>query len=147
MKAMIRTTMLCALMGAASMALAQKKTSGKKDTMAHYDYPQVYTVVEQMPEYPGGEPAMYQFIKQNVRFPSDKRRDSTFTGCKTYIKMIIDSTGKVTEPAVIKQCQRCSECDAEAIRVVKLMPVWKPGKHNGRPVSTYYTLPFSFNVR
>lgn len=105
------------------------------------------TVAEQMPEYPGGEPAMYKFIQQNIHLPQSKRQDPTFTGCRTFIKMIIDSTGKVTDPAVIKQCQGCSECDVEAIRVIRMMPAWKPGKQNGKPVNVYFTLPYYFEVR
>lgn len=144
---MTRICMLCvAISFTGMMAVAQQKTSIKKDTMAHYDYPQVFTVVDQMPEFPGGQQEMYQFIKKNIQFP--RQQDSTFTGgCKTYIKLIVDSTGKVTDPAVLKGCQGCTACDAEAIRVIRLMPNWKPGVQNGRKVNVYYYIPFNFTTK
>lgn len=137
----------CLLGTAAGLAQQKATIKVRKDTVPDRNLATVYSIADQMPQYPGAPADMVRFIQQNIRFPENKRLDSTFTGCYTYIRMIIDSTGRVTSPTVIKGCNNCPECDAEAIRVIKLMPRWVPGLKNGKPVNMYFSMPIKFAVR
>lgn len=105
----------------------------------------VYTNVEQMPEFPGGQTEMMKYIRENMKFPDSARMDSSFTGCKTLIKFVIGSDGKVMEETIVRNCIGCIACDVEAIRLVSGMPIWKPGMQGGKAVSVSYAIPIFFN--
>lgn len=104
----------------------------------------IYIVVEQQPEYPGGSHEMMMFIQKEIKFPANRLADTSFAGCKSYIRMVIDTNGRITDPTILKGCTGCPECDAEGIRVVKAMPLWKPARQNGRKVKVYYNIPISY---
>jgi periplasmic protein TonB len=143
-------SLMIALLVLGSTCIAQKEVGvveENKTGKALTNDPGVFTIVEYMPEFPGGLSEMMRFVQKNVEFPKSALRDSTFTGCKTYIKMVIDTSGRAVDPTVIRGCQGCADCDAEAIRVVKAMPLWKPGMQNGRKVKVYYMLPINFTRR
>lgn len=97
-------------------------------------------VAEKMPEFPGGEKALFRYIDKNVKYPK-KAAQRYITGRVT-IEFIIDETGNVLEPIVIKSL--LPECDMEAYRVVKAMPKWKPGEDKGKKVPVYITLSIQF---
>lgn len=99
-------------------------------------------VVEQMPEYPGGMAALMKFIAQNIRYPKEAQ-EKGIQG-RVIVQVTIDETGKINNPTIVKSIS--PEIDAEAIRIVKAMPNWTPGKQRGKAVSVKYTLPLNFSL-
>jgi len=96
-----------------------------------------------MPDYNGGTEAMTRFISKNLRYPNEARRKGIEGS--VYISFVISVTGKVTEIKVIRSLS--DECDQEAIRVVSLMPDWKPAMENNRmPVPVQMLLPIKFVI-
>lgn len=96
----------------------------------------IYTSVEKMPAYPGGEEAMLKFISDNFVFPAEEN-GRTIEGPVT-IEFIITPEGKVTSAQVAKSLS--AGIDAELLRIVNTMPLWQPGQHKGKKVSVRYTL-------
>ena len=101
-----------------------------------------FDVVEQMPEFPGGAAGMMKFIAENVKYPEEAY--SKGIEGRVLVQFIIEKDGSVTNVKVIKKVN--DAIDAEAVRVVKAMPKWKPGKQNGREVRVKYTIPVSFRL-
>ena len=99
-----------------------------------------YTIVEQMPEYPGGEAALRKYLSTNVKYP----QIATENGIqgKVYINFVVDRNGGISNVKVARGVD--SSLDKEAIRVVKAMPKWIPGKQNGETVRVSYTVPINF---
>lgn len=102
----------------------------------------VYTAVEQMPRYPGGEAAMLKFIGEHVIYPKEAM-EANQEG-RVVVKFVVGADGKVTDPTIMRGVS--PSLDAEAIRVVGEMPRWEPGRVNGEAVSTHYVLPVSFKL-
>lgn len=98
---------------------------------------------EVMPSFHGGEKALLEFIISNTRFP-EKARKNGIEGL-VYLNFVIDKDGKVTDIETKYASSRIFE--EEAIRVIKLMPSWKPGKQGGIPVRVRMALPFSFKLK
>jgi TonB family protein len=99
---------------------------------------------EEMPEYPGGMSAMMNFIMDNIKYPEDAKKAGK--DGRVICSFIIDKEGKVTEPHVV-QSSGTQSLDEEAVRLVSLMPDWKPGKDKGEPVSVLYTIPVLFKLK
>ena len=106
---------------------------------------EVLAFVDQIPEYPGGSMEMMKFISKNIKFP-EKAKTQGISG-KCFLQFVVTKSGKIENIKVIKSVVGCSECDEEAIRVVKAMPLWKPGIYNGKPVSCYYNLPINITYK
>ena len=104
-------------------------------------------MVEEMPEPPGGIKEFYRFISESIKFPERVLQDSLFSGCKVFIKFVVDTSGNLTNPIVLKGCIGYPECDAESLRVISLSAKWKPGKQNNKAVNVYYTLPIGFRIK
>ncbi|MEN8116757.1 MAG: energy transducer TonB [Bacteroidota bacterium] len=100
----------------------------------------VYLTPEVMPEYPGGNEGLTSFIMKNVNYPEQAKKEG-ITG-KVFVSFIIDKQGKVTKVKVEESVHTL--LDNEAVRVVKLMDKWTPGKEKGKPVKVQYTLPINF---
>ena len=100
----------------------------------------VYDVVEQMPSFPGGQQAMMKFMKNNIRYPEALKKNKVQG--MVLVQFVVDQTGRITDPVVKRSVE--PSLDAEALRVVRAMPKWNPGKQNGKPVNVRYTLPVSF---
>jgi periplasmic protein TonB len=107
--------------------------------------PEIFTVVEEMPEFPGGVTEMAKFIQKNLQYPT-MAREAGLSG-KCFLKFVVNGSGNISDVTVLKGVPGCAECDKEAIRVVKAMPNWKGGKQNGRPVNVYYNLPINFRIQ
>ena len=106
------------------------------------DENQIFTVVEQQPEFEGGYEAMINFIKKNLRYPASARRmgvDGT-----VYVQFVVSKDGSISEVKTIRGIS--ADCDREAERVVKAMPAWKPGRQNGKPVFVRFVLPIKFKL-
>lgn len=99
-------------------------------------------IVEQMPEYPGGIPAMMEFIKDNIKYP-ESLKESAIQG-RVVVQFVISETGEIGDVKVIRSIDPA--LDAEAVRVVKSMPRWKPGVQDGKTVSVKYTMPVMFRL-
>ena len=102
----------------------------------------IFTVVEQQAEFPGGFEAMGKFLAKNMKYPAQARRMGVEGS--VFVSFVIDKNGNISEPQVIKGIS--AECDKEAVRVVGLMPPWKPGKQNGKPVKCRFVLPIKFRL-
>ena len=99
--------------------------------------------VEVMPQFPGGDEAMMKFIQENTVYPEKAKKKGI--GGKTFVAFTIEKDGSITDVKVLRGCDK--ECDAEAVRVVKSMPKWKPGKVKGQPVRVNFTMPFVFKAQ
>ena len=102
-----------------------------------------YTVVEQMPEYPGGEQKMAEFLEKNIVYPQIAK-ESGIQGT-VYISFVVTKEGKVKGAKVMRGIG--GGCDQEALRVVKSMPDWKPGKQAGKAVPVQFNLPVKFKLQ
>src|SRR5690606_41001791 len=98
--------------------------------------------VEQQPEFPGGMDALAKFLRRHVVYPPAAQR-ANIAG-KVVVQFVVEKDGSVGQVTVIKSVG--FGCDEEAVRVVKAMPKWSPGKQNGQPVRVYYTLPVSYTL-
>ena len=102
----------------------------------------IYTVVEQMPEFPGGFGACMNFLARNMRYPKDafiKGEEG-----RVIVQFVINRNGKVSDIEIVQSVS--PSLDAEARRVIKSMPKWKPGTQNGKPVRVRFTLPLVFKL-
>ncbi|HAH22922.1 MAG TPA: energy transducer TonB [Prolixibacteraceae bacterium] len=99
-----------------------------------------YSVVEQMPEFPGGEAAMMKYLHNSVKYP----RIATENGVqgKVYVNFVVDKSGGISNVKVVRGVD--AALDNEAVRVIKAMPKWIPGKQNGETVRVSYTVPINF---
>lgn len=102
----------------------------------------VFMVVEQPAEFPGGMEAMMKFLQKNMKYPAVARRMGIEGS--VFVSFVVDREGKISDLQVIKGIS--AECDQEAVRVIKLMPSWKPGKQNGRAVKSRFVLPIKFKL-
>lgn len=103
----------------------------------------IYEVVESVPEFPnGGLPAMVDFIKKNIKYPEVARKNGVEG--RVIVKVVIDKDGSVTDPVVVRSVD--PYLDKEALRVIRLMPKWKPGTQSGKKVKVYFTLPVAFQL-
>ena len=115
----------------------------KKKVVKKVDNDKVFDVVEEMPRFPGGDEAMMQFIAKNVKYPEEASKKGT--AGRVLVQFIVNTDGSVVEPKVVKSVDPA--LDAEALRVVKLMPKWTPGKQRGYTVRVKFTIPISFRLK
>lgn len=102
----------------------------------------VYDVVEVMPQFPGGQIAMLKYIMENIKYPKQIMEEG-IQGRVT-VSFIVEKDGRVSNVKLLRSVQ--PSLDKEAIRVVKSMPKWTPGKHNGKPVRVRFNLPVMFKL-
>lgn len=102
----------------------------------------VFTLVEEMPSFPGGETARNKFLAENIVYP----KPATESGIQgtVYVSFIVDTKGNIMDVKILRGIG--SGCDEEAIRVVKLMPRWKPGRQNGKLVRVLFNMPIYFKL-
>ena len=102
----------------------------------------VYQVVEQMPQFPGGQAAMMKFIADSLRYPSVSC-EHRIEG-RVVVQFVVDCEGNILNPLVVRSVDPL--LDREAIRLVKLMPKWIPGRQNGKPVNVVCVVPIRFKL-
>ena len=101
-----------------------------------------FMVVENMPEFPGGDLGLMKYIQKNVKYPPIAK-EYNITG-KVYVSFIVDKSGSVTNVKIVRGVDK--NLDAEALRVVKSLPKYKPGKQRGKPVRVMFTIPINFTL-
>ena len=98
---------------------------------------------EVMPQFPGGDQAMMKFVSENVQYP-EEAKEKEISG-RVMVGFIVEKDGSISDVKVVKGIG--GGCDEEAVRVVKAMPKWKPGKEKGKPVRVSYMMPFTFKLQ
>jgi len=106
------------------------------------DDEEFFMVVENMPEFPGGDLGLMKYIQKNVKYPAIAK-EYNITG-KVYVNFIVDKSGSVTNVKIVRGVDK--NLDAEAVRVVKSLPKYKPGKQRGKAVRVMYTIPINFTL-
>ena len=104
---------------------------------------QVFTVVAQMPQFPGGEAALMKYLQSHINYPP-MAAENNVQG-KVVVQFVVDKTGRVGEVKVVRSVDK--DLDREAARVCKSLPKFTPGRQNGHPVSVWYTLPVFFKLQ
>lgn len=125
------------------MAVLCLMTANAQKTVVSQSKQNVYDVVEQMPEFPGGMPAMIEFLQTNLKYPKDAIKQQV--GGRVMVMFVVETDGTLSNVRVAKKV--FPSLDSEAVRVVKTMPKWKPGKEKGRPVRVNFTLPVVFSLK
>lgn len=106
------------------------------------DEEDIFQVVEDMPEFPGGMEALLAYLGKNIKYPSIAQ-ENNIQG-RVIVEFVVNKDGSIVEPKVIRSLD--ASCDKEALRVIKAMPKWKPGKQRGKPVRVKYTVPVMFRL-
>ena len=102
-----------------------------------------YTMVEQMPQFPGGPAELMKYISKNLRYPAIAQENG-IQG-RVILRFVVTAEGNVEDVQVLRSLD--PYCDKEAVRVVQSLPKWIPGKQNGRNVPVYYTCPIVFRLQ
>jgi len=102
-----------------------------------------FVVVEEMPMFPGGDPALLAYIAANTQYP-EIAKENNIQG-KVIVRFCVTSKGGVNQVSVLKGVD--PELDKEAIRVVTTLPPFKPGKQGGKPVPVWYMVPIAFTLK
>ena len=101
-----------------------------------------FQVVDEEPSFPGGMEAMYKFLAENIKYPQEAK-DNNISG-RVFVSFIVEPDGSITNPRLLRDIG--GGCGQEAIRVVKNMPRWKPGKNCGEAVRVQFNLPVNFTL-
>lgn len=103
---------------------------------------EIFMVVEDQPEFPGGTAALLEYLRKNIKYPAICR-ENNIQG-RVLVTFIVNKDGAIVEPEVVKSVN--PSLDKEALRVISQMPNWKPGSQRGKPVRVKYTVPVNFRL-
>ena len=104
---------------------------------------EIFVAVEQQAEFPGGQAALMKWLSQNIRYP-EAAQQNDIQG-RVVVKFVVEKDGSIGQATVVRGVDK--DLDREAIRVVKKMPRWQPGKNNGVAVRSYFNLPVTFKLQ
>jgi TonB family protein len=125
-----------------SQPAGESKANGKENALKETDT-KPFTVVQEMPMFPGGEIALLKYIRDNTKYPEGAKKQN-IQG-KVIVRFCVTPTGGVSLTSVLKGVS--PDLDAEAMRVVKSLPVFKPGKQGGKEVPVWYMVPIAFTLK
>ena len=125
------------------MAVFGFTTASAQKTVVSQKNEKVFDVVEQMPEYPGGMQALFEFLKENIKYPEDAQKQKVEG--RVLAKFVVETDGSISNIEVVKHA--FPSLDAEAVRVIQAMPKWSPGKQKGQAVRVKYVVPINFNLK
>jgi protein TonB len=104
---------------------------------------EIFKIVEEMPSFPGGEAKLMEYVGKNIKYPQIARE--TGIQGRVFVNFVVEPDGSVSNVTVLRGIG--GGCDEEAMRVVKNMPKWKPGKQRGKAVRVQYMLPVNFRLQ
>ena len=125
------------------MAIFCLTTVSAQKTVVSQKNDDVFDIVEQMPEDPGGMQALMEFLKENIKYPEDAQKQKVEG--RVLVKFVVETDGSITNLEVVKHA--FPSLDAEAVRVLSAMPKWTPGKQKGQVVRVKFVVPINFNLR
>jgi protein TonB len=124
--------------------LEDSKGSGVVEAPPPPPKEEIFTFVEQPPTFPGGEDALAKYLSKNIRYPR-VAQENGISGT-VFVQFVVDSEGTIKDVKTVGAAKG-GGLEEEAVRVVKTMPKWKPGKQNGRQVSVQFNLPIRFTLQ
>ena len=135
------------------MAMMGLTTVNAQKTVVAEKNQQVFDVVEQMPEYPGGMQALFEYLSQNIAYPEDAKQQKKYpedaekqkVEGRVIATFAVETDGSISNVEVVKPA--FPSLDAEAVRVLSGMPKWSPGMQSGKVVRVKYTVPINFNLK
>ena len=131
-------------MGNQTIKVVKSDEQSKADAATpQTDKSRTFDVVEQMPEYPGGASALFQFLAKNIKYPAEAEK-AGIQG-RVILTFVVEKDGTISEPTVVKSVDPV--LDAEAVRVISAMPNWVPGRQNGEVVRVKYAVPVTFALQ
>ena len=132
------------LLSSTALVNAQEEETLKVITQDEVDPDNpTFTIVEEMPSFPGGEQELFKYLGKNIKYPK-KAKKKGVEGV-VYANFVVDTTGEITNVKILRGIG--GGCDKETIRVIKKMPNWKPGKQRGENVRVSYNLPIRYTLK
>ena len=110
--------------------------------LRHVNTGKTFDVVDEMPQFPGGPAALFEFLSKNIQYPKDAEK-AKLQG-RVIVTFVVKKDGSITDAKVVKSV--APSLDAEALRVINAMPNWAPGRQGGQPVNVKYTVPLTFRL-
>lgn len=104
---------------------------------------EIFNVVEESPEFPGGIQKMYEYIGQNLKYPEAAQQNDVQG--KVFVKFVVTKDGDIGDIKTLKGIGH--GCEEEVARILANMPTWQPGKQDGEKVNVYYTMPVNFQLQ
>ncbi len=104
---------------------------------------EIFQIVEEMPSFPGGEQKLLEYVAKNTKYPQIAR-ESGIQG-RVFIGFVVETDGSISNVKVLRGIG--GGCDEEAVRVIKSLPKWKPGKQRGKAVRVSYQIPVNFKLQ
>jgi len=126
-----------------SFAFAQSDTTAIIREEGHYN--QVFVSVEEMPEFPGGTDSLFKHLGAAINYPEEAKAKN-LQGV-VYVYFVIEKDGNISNVEVRRGVKDAPMLDAEALRAIKALPQWKPGKQNGKNVRVAFTFPVKFTLQ
>lgn len=139
----IKYLLIGALMIVFSNATMAQTNSGDSAHKIESDSERIYDIVEQMPSFPGGNQALYQYISSHIKYPAILAEAGTQG--RVIVTFVVEPDGSLTNVKVSKSVD--AALDKEALRLVSSMPRWIPGKQNGKAIRVKYSVPVSFRLK
>ena len=136
----LKITIVVLLAISLSSVTNAKSSKAISSTMVNED--SVYAVVEKMPQFPGGDAARVEFIKQHLQYPDEAQKNHEEG--RVIVQFVVNSLGEIKKAKVVKSVS--PSLNTEALRVINSFPAWIPGEMNGQKVSVYQVLPVSFKL-
>ncbi|QJB40322.1 energy transducer TonB [Chitinophaga oryzae] len=118
-------------------------TTGVVDMPVAPEREEILSFVEIMPEFPGGEAALFKYLKKNLMYPHMAQENGV--GGTVFVQFVVSRDGSISDVKTVGAAKGAG-LEEEAMRVVRKMPGWKPGKQNGKPVTVLYNLPIRFQI-
>lgn len=137
----MKKIVLSLVMLLAVASLSAQNTGSKSSVKESVDEP-TFITVEQMPEFPGGNEGLRNFLIENLHYPEKAKANKT-TG-RVFVSFVVEKDGSIYNAKILRDIG--DGCGEEALRVVKAMPRWKPGMQRGKNVRVQYTLPLNFQL-
>jgi periplasmic protein TonB len=117
----------------------------REEKVVEPEEPKVYTYVDEPAEFPGGTAALKRYLAENMKYPQTAVELGLEGKC--YLQFVVSASGNISNVTVQRGVPDCPECDKEAVRVVKSMPKWRPGKNGGKEVHSTFNLPVVFKLQ
>lgn len=143
---MKKILLILSFIGVYTLTYSQEaKSNDKHESLSKpeaTDEPTIYTIVEEMPKFPGGDAGLYDFLVKNIRYPEKARKKRQED--KVLVRFVVDAKGNVSNIQIAKG--EYDLLNKEAKRVVSILPKFTPGKQDGEPVNVWFVLPIVFKL-